>query len=158
MFLQVRKRVEQNQNALVSILLRELEYFQGVLIMTTNRIVSVDYAVQSRIHYAVRFNELDISQIEQIWKTFRRQLNESNCSKSEQTKIDTWFAIAKTQLKNSKFTGRDIRNVFIIAQLLGYPAITKDNIEKAVNQTQSFRNDLEFISQKAAQQNAILDD
>lgn len=126
--------------------------------MTTNRIVSVDYAVQSRIHYSVRFNELRIEQIEQIWKSFRKQLKDGNCSDRERDRIDTWFDIAKAQLKSSKFTGRDIRNIFIIAQLLGYPDITKDNIVKAVNQTQSFRGDLEKISQKAAQQNTILDD
>ncbi|KAL3421660.1 hypothetical protein PVAG01_05816 [Phlyctema vagabunda] len=157
-FLQSRKHDEQNQNALVSILLQELEYFHGVLIMTTNRIVSVDYAVQSRIHYAVRFTDLDRSQIDRIWATFRKQLTTSNCTENEQAKIDDWFNIAKHSMKTTKFTGRDIRNVFIIAQLLGYPHITKSNIEKAVIQTQSFRMDLEAISQKAAQQNAILGD
>ena len=105
--------------------------------MTTNRIVSVDYAVQSRIHYAVRFNELQLETIERIWCTFQKQLSDGNCSSEERNKIDKWFDVAKTQLKNSKFTGRDIRNVFIIAQLLDYPKITEANIRKAVAQTTS---------------------
>lgn len=126
--------------------------------MTTNRIVSIDYAVQSRIHYAVRFNELHLQNIVQIWNTFRRQLNPANCTDAEQARIDSWFEVAKDQLKNSKFTGRDIRNVFIKAQLLGYPMITLENLKKAVNSTTSFRGDLEKISQKAAQQNVVGED
>jgi hypothetical protein len=152
-FLQARKRSELNQNALVAILLRELEYFNGVLIMTTNRIISVDFAVQSRIHYAVRFTQLKKNGIERVWATFREQLNNSNCHRDEREKIDRWFEDGIGRLKDAKFTGRDIRNVFIVAQLLGYPMITVDNFKKAVESTTEFRRDLEKVNLKLELQN-----
>lgn len=157
-FLQLRKRSELEQNALVSVLLRELEYFHGVLIMTTNRIVSIDYAVQSRIHYAVRFKELSEEAISKIWHNFRDQLSDDNCDKEEREKIDQWFKYGRIQLGTSKFTGRDIRNVFLCAQLLGYPKITEQNFVIAVESTTSFRSDLDKTNQKIANQQAIGDD
>lgn len=157
-FLQTRQRVELAQNALVSVLLRELEYFQGVLIMTTNRIVSVDFAVQSRIHYAVKFLKLREDAIEKIWQNYRRQLTDHNCDKEERAEIDRWFKYSKTSLVNSKFTGRDIRNVFMCAQLLGYPKITCENLDKAVKSTTSFRQDLEKTNQKTVNQNAVVEE
>jgi len=46
------------RNAMVSVLLRVLEYYDGILILTTNRMRSLDIAVQSRIHLAIKFTEL----------------------------------------------------------------------------------------------------
>jgi hypothetical protein len=157
-FLQVRKRAELAQNALVSVLLRELEYFHGVLIMTTNRIVSVDYAVQSRIHYAVRFRELREDAVVQIWENFRAQLNDANSTEEERASIDEWFKYSKTTLINAKFTGRDIRNVFMCAQLLGYPMVTRENLMRAVDSTTSFRSDLDKTNSRIANQNTITDE
>jgi len=58
------------RNALVSIFLRLLEYFQGILFLTTNRVETFDEAFQSRIHIAIRYNDLDQKAKRQIWKTF----------------------------------------------------------------------------------------
>jgi hypothetical protein len=46
-FLQARDNLDVNRNALVSIFLRQLEYYQGILILTTNRIGSCDPAFES---------------------------------------------------------------------------------------------------------------
>jgi hypothetical protein len=50
-FLEARGRGENDlrRNAMVSVLLRVLEYYDGILILTTNRMRSFDIAVQSRI-------------------------------------------------------------------------------------------------------------
>lgn len=47
-FLQERSMVDVTRNALVSIFLRQLEYYQGILIMTTNLISHVDPAFESK--------------------------------------------------------------------------------------------------------------
>lgn len=70
----------------------------------------MDYAVQSRIHYAVRFRELREHTIVQIWENFREQLNDANCTDEERASIDEWFKYYKTTLVNAKFTGGDIRS------------------------------------------------
>ena len=46
-FLQERDTKDVTRNALVSIFLRQLEYFQGILILTTNRIGNCDSAFES---------------------------------------------------------------------------------------------------------------
>lgn len=68
-FLSVRgKSVEQD--TLVSIFLRRLEYFQGVLILTTNRKEEIDPAFQSRIHFTLHYPDLDEAKRTIIWKNF----------------------------------------------------------------------------------------
>jgi len=54
-FLEARGRGENDlrRNAMVSVLLRVLEYYDGILILTTNRMRSFDIAVQSRIRKSI---------------------------------------------------------------------------------------------------------
>ncbi len=49
-FLEKRTIQDIHRNALVSVFLRLLEYFQGILFLTTNRVETFDDAFQSRIH------------------------------------------------------------------------------------------------------------
>lgn len=126
--------------------------------MTTNRIVSIDYAMQSRIHFAVTFKDPSEVILNGIWKNFRNQLNDANSCAEEREKIDLWFENGKSMLVNDKFTGRDIRNVFLCAQLLGYPRITANNLKTAVQSTIKFHKILERNNQKIASQNAGLQD
>ncbi|GAB1319609.1 Transitional endoplasmic reticulum ATPase 1 [Madurella fahalii] len=63
-----------SRNALVSVLLRVLEYYRGIIILTTNRIKSIDIAVISRIHLAIRYEDLSVDQMRSIFKYFLDQL------------------------------------------------------------------------------------
>ena len=69
-FLERRSFHDLQRNALVSIFLRTLEYFQGILFLTTNRVETFDEAMQSRIHIAIRYNNLDRKARRAIWKIF----------------------------------------------------------------------------------------
>ena len=69
-FLEQREVRDVARNALVSIFLRKLEYFQGILFLTTNRVETFDEAVQSRIHIGIRYGPLDIKAKKCIWKLF----------------------------------------------------------------------------------------
>ena len=46
-FLQQRNATDINRNALVSIFLRQLEYYKGIMILTTNMAEQVDRAFES---------------------------------------------------------------------------------------------------------------
>lgn len=48
-FLQERRMADLTRNALVSIFLRQLEYYQGILILTTNLIAHIDAAFESKL-------------------------------------------------------------------------------------------------------------
>ena len=55
-------------NMLMSLLLSELERFEGVAIMATNLPENLDEALMRRILVKVRFPEPDVSAREQIWR------------------------------------------------------------------------------------------
>lgn len=69
-FLEKRTIHDIHRNALVSIFLRLLEYFQGILFLTTNRVETFDDAFQSRIHVALRYGDLNAKAKRSIWKMF----------------------------------------------------------------------------------------
>jgi SpoVK/Ycf46/Vps4 family AAA+-type ATPase len=69
-FLEQRSTHDIHRNALVSIFLRLLEYFQGILFLTTNRVETFDDAFQSRIHVALRYGELSAKAKRAVWKMF----------------------------------------------------------------------------------------
>ena len=77
-FLQQRTAKDVNRNALVSIFLRQLEYYQGILILTTNRIGQCDTAFWSRVHLTIQYGELDESSRKTIWSTFVRNLRDAS--------------------------------------------------------------------------------
>ena len=73
-FLETRGPTDTGRNALVSVLLRVLEYYAGVIILTTNRVKTIDVAVISRIHLAIRYEDLRPEQMKSIFKYFLDQL------------------------------------------------------------------------------------
>ncbi|KAK0464301.1 P-loop containing nucleoside triphosphate hydrolase protein [Desarmillaria tabescens] len=69
-FLQERSTNDITRNALVSIFLRQLEYYQGILILTTNLAGQCDRALESRIHFCISYPDLDYDARMKIWKMF----------------------------------------------------------------------------------------
>ena len=47
-----------------------MEYYRGILFLTTNRITTFDEAFLSRIHVALHFSELTTPTKMQIWRAF----------------------------------------------------------------------------------------
>lgn len=68
-FLEQRTIHDLERNRLVSIFLRTLEYFEGVLFLTTNRLSDFDTAVESRIDLTLNFPTLDYHSRLRIWKS-----------------------------------------------------------------------------------------
>ncbi|KAI5838547.1 hypothetical protein DFP73DRAFT_580620 [Morchella snyderi] len=69
-FLETRSLHDLTRNSLVSIFLRLLEYYQGILFLTSNRVTTFDEAFQSRIHVALKYNKLDRDARMQVWRNF----------------------------------------------------------------------------------------
>ena len=61
-FLEQRGLEDLNRNALVSAFLRVVEYFEGILILTTNRVGTCDEAFKSRIQLALHYPPLSEEQ------------------------------------------------------------------------------------------------
>lgn len=58
----------------MAVFLRQLEYFAGLLFLTTNRVRSFDEAFQSRIHVSLRYRDLEEEARRTIWYSFLEKL------------------------------------------------------------------------------------
>ena len=94
-------------------LLRVLEYYDGIIILTTNRITSLDVAVQSRIHLAIQYQDLKPEQKFKIFKNFLEQIGEENIKDPDEVNREL-----KTICRRSPINGRQIRNIVSSAQAL----------------------------------------
>ncbi|GAQ11473.1 hypothetical protein ALT_8794 [Aspergillus lentulus] len=143
------------KNALVSVLLREVEYFKGVLIMTTNRVVAFDPAILSRIHHAVNFGEPNSDQEYKIWKLWIERLDEQGlCDDSND--LHKWAKETKKASRRHILSGREIRNVFIMAQMLAERPnrdlkINRTHLTAAYDYKMNFRIDTEHLRTQANQ-------
>ncbi|KAF5613872.1 TOB3 (member of AAA-ATPase family) [Fusarium subglutinans] len=107
-FLECRTTSDIKRNKLVSIFLRLLEYFEGVMFLTTNRVSAFDPAFESRIHLTIHYPNLDYTSRLHIWKTFVNiDNNRSGLSGDE---LD--------ELAGVELNGRQIKNVVKTARLL----------------------------------------
>ncbi|KAL2370048.1 hypothetical protein RJ035_006777 [Blastomyces gilchristii] len=66
-FLAKREKGDIIRNSLVSVFLRVLEYYSGVIILTTNRVGEFDEAFRSRIHMSLYYPKLDEMSTKEIW-------------------------------------------------------------------------------------------
>ncbi|KAI1840596.1 hypothetical protein JX266_013200 [Neoarthrinium moseri] len=101
---------DASRNALVSVLLRVLEYYQGIIILTTNRIKSIDVAVISRIHLAIRYEDLTDVQMRSIFKYFLDRLGDDLIK--NRAEIDHFVS---SYGHHYGLNGRQIRNVVYAA-------------------------------------------
>ncbi|KAM3535204.1 hypothetical protein MY4038_001445 [Beauveria bassiana] len=113
-FLEERTTADLERNRVVSIFLRALEYYEGILFLTTNRIASMDTAFQSRIHLTLEYPNLDTQARRAIWSTFLdRAASEGMAGKG-----DDFDEAALSMLSSIDLNGRQIKNIMKMAQLL----------------------------------------
>ncbi|KAM0230508.1 hypothetical protein ACHAPO_009273 [Fusarium lateritium] len=74
-FLEQRTLTDLERNALVSVFLRVLEYYEGILILTSNRVGTFDEAFKSRIQLSLHYETLTKSQRRTIWSNFLQRLS-----------------------------------------------------------------------------------
>ncbi|CAI6332877.1 unnamed protein product [Periconia digitata] len=107
-FLEQRTIHDLQRNRLVSVFLRQLEYYEGCLFLTTNRYQEIDRAFQSRIDMHLEYPDLDESSRLAIWKNFFA---------ISKRKVE----ISETELQDlskARMNGRQIKSVVKQAQLL----------------------------------------
>ena len=110
-FLESREHGDIERNSLVSVFLRALEYYQGLMFLTTNRIGMFDEAILSRVHVILHFPDLTDTERAKIWDTSFRKLAEERPN----IKIDFSLydlAYRDENIKKLNWNGREIRNAF----------------------------------------------
>ena len=120
-FLEKRTIQDIHRNALVSIFLRLLEYFQGILFLTTNRVETFDDAFQSRIHVALRYGELTYKAKKSVWKMFLDKVRQKEGIELEMFKESDYDNLARHNLN-----GRQVRasSLLLISLLCSIPRIS----------------------------------
>jgi len=131
-FLERRRDNDIKRNALVGIFLRLLEYHQGVLFLTSNRVKAFDDAFHSRISVALHYEALNDER--------RKQVFENLLSAAKISGIDT------NKMSKYNLNGRQIKSTIRLAQSLaiseGVPVNTS-HMEKTVSIALEFQRDLE---------------
>ncbi|KAJ9633333.1 hypothetical protein H2204_007050 [Knufia peltigerae] len=110
-YLESRMSGDLARNSLVSIFLRALEYYQGVLFLTTNRVGTFDEAMLSRIHVVLHYADFDDSERQRIWTVSFRKLGEERPDvKVGPGLVD--YALENRRVLDLRWNGREIRNAF----------------------------------------------
>ncbi|KAI1337559.1 P-loop containing nucleoside triphosphate hydrolase protein [Xylariaceae sp. FL0016] len=121
-FLEKRSSHDLARNSLVSIFLRTLEYFSGVLFLTTNRINSFDLAFQSRIHLALKYHGLNTDARAQLWELF--------LGRTPDFKAEDWPDEVIQELAAVEINGRQIKNSVRTAYALAGAEKQKFSLEQ----------------------------
>ncbi|KAJ5611870.1 hypothetical protein N7528_008975 [Penicillium herquei] len=124
-FLENRTSDNLQRNELVAVLLRRLEYYEGLMFLTTNRTKSIDDAFLSRMDLILRYPNLDDEARRTIWHNFLARVGENAHSVTE-ADLD--------ELKDYDFNGREIKNLIKTACVLavGEEMLTMENLRTVI--------------------------
>lgn len=111
-FLEQRSLNDLARNALVSVFLRALEYYDGILILTSNRVGTFDEAFKSRIQLALHYEPLTQPRRAQIWRNFFRRLKSLEEDNIDYGGVENYIG----ELSEREMNGRQIRNVITTAR------------------------------------------
>lgn len=159
-FMQERAVDELDRNALVSCeyyfesapssslteilaLLRIVEYFDGIMFLTTNRFQSIDSAFKSRIHLSISYPPLSTDNKRELW----RESITRACAQRRPLWVTEKFL--KT-VAESPLNGREIKNTVGVAHALsqnGQRPMKPEDIFQGIQAIESFESD--FKTQKA---------
>ena len=110
-FLEKRRMDDLVRNELVSIFLQNLEYFEGTLFLTTNRVETFDPAFESRIHISIAYPDLNHDSRRQVWHNFIQRIPSEKRNITEND-LDYFSGLT--------LNGRQIKNAVKAAGLLAY--------------------------------------
>ncbi|KAF4872035.1 ATPase family AAA domain-containing protein 3 [Colletotrichum siamense] len=113
-FLEERTFADLQRNSLVSVFLRILEYYEGILILTSNRVGHFDEAFKSRIQVAIHYENLSKSSRKAIWVNFFDMIEKSADEDANIAELEDHL----DQLASEEMNGRQIRNAILTARQL----------------------------------------
>ncbi|KAK8062250.1 hypothetical protein PG997_014347 [Apiospora hydei] len=112
-FLAQRNKEDFQRNGLVAVFLRVLEYYAGVLFLTTNRVGDFDEAFTSRIHISLYYPELNCDKTIKVFDINIKMIQERFRDKGRIIVVDnikTFAAAHYYENRKARWNGRQIRN------------------------------------------------
>lgn len=99
-----------------TVFLRIVEYYRGILFLTTNRVGQFDDAFISRIHTVIHYENFSNDEQDRIWTQFFKKL-EKERRKDMRIDRSAWkYVFENKDLRKIDWNGRQIRN----GKLVGY--------------------------------------
>ncbi|XPT04388.1 hypothetical protein M3J09_013467 [Ascochyta lentis] len=155
-YLEKRSTNDLKRNSVVSVFLRALDYFQGILFLTTNRVGHFDEAFMSRIHLSLGYDKLNDDARAQIWGNMFQKLKDDHKSGGPKINYDydaKHYVTKSDEVKALEWNGREIRNAFQTAVALAVydskhnnrssepaiPEVTEDHLRQVVSMSSAFR-------------------
>jgi SpoVK/Ycf46/Vps4 family AAA+-type ATPase len=152
-FLEERGLQDMERNALVSVFLRVLEYYDGILILTSNRVGTFDEAFKSRIQLALHYKTLTVAQRKKIWRNFLASLKDMG--ESDAIDLDD-ISDNLDDLARHAMNGRQIRNSITTARQLAKfrkKAMSYDDLEHVISVAGEFDKYLTEVREGISDEN-----
>ncbi|KNE68434.1 hypothetical protein AMAG_13104 [Allomyces macrogynus ATCC 38327] len=140
-FMERRSTHEMYRNACVSIFLRLLERYQGILFLTTNRVGTFDEAFHSRLSLALRFADMDESARLVVWTQALDRLAASDSA----TAANWRDRINVSTMAHIPFNGRRINGIVRTAHALALRdkvVIDQTHFDTVIKRLQQFDKDV----------------
>ncbi|KAK3945381.1 P-loop containing nucleoside triphosphate hydrolase protein [Diplogelasinospora grovesii] len=118
------------RNGLVSVFLRALEYYRGVLFLTTNRVGTFDSALTSRIHVALHYRRLTHEHRQRIWMHNFERLERDSGGKCYISTSGREYVLHDSAVRAVRWNGREIRNALQTAVALAENEALENSLEK----------------------------
>ncbi|PYH93980.1 hypothetical protein BO71DRAFT_326389 [Aspergillus ellipticus CBS 707.79] len=114
-FLAQRTKEDFQRNGLVAVFLRVMEYYAGILFLTTNRVGDFDEAFTSRIHVSLYYPELSAGMTVDVFELNLNLIRERFRQKGrrieiESMKIASFASQHHEKHRDARWNGRQIRN------------------------------------------------
>jgi hypothetical protein len=124
-----------------------LEYYQGILFLTSNRVDTFDDAFKSRIHVPLKYTGLDVSSRKQIWRNFldRAEGGDGADSKGEKKENAVIDEEGLETLAQHDLNGRQIKGIVRTATSLARydgKKLDLETLEQVVEIQMDFERDL----------------
>ena len=122
-FLMPRDQFDTNRNSIVSIFLRNFEWYPGIIFLTTNRLEYFDEGVLDRVHLKLRYPKLSEQFTENIFNDYFEKIKQSHerdalgnpclVTKKHIDKIHAWRKAQMSKAGDAGWwNGRQIRVAF----------------------------------------------
>jgi len=135
----------------IVVFLRVLEYYKGILFLTTNRIGVFDKAFKSRIHLAIHFPALSCNTRFKLWNAF---ITKASVDSAELLRCDG----SLDQLAREEVNGRQIKNIVRTAFALAISdqtTIQLEHITTALEAMKAFEESFDVAQGKNSSENDL---
>ncbi|RGP77951.1 p-loop containing nucleoside triphosphate hydrolase [Fusarium longipes] len=116
-YLERRQVTDLKRNSLVAVFLRCIEYYRGILFLTTNRVGQFDDAFISRIHVIIHYEKLTSEGQKKVWMQFFDKLDYDR-EDIKVTRRAKDYILEDEAITEMDWNGREIRNAFQTAVAL----------------------------------------